>query len=340
MSPARPGRVRGAGRLLRAFPRARVLVVGDVMVDRYYAGTVRRISPEAPVPVVAVAEETQRLGGAANVAANLRALGARVDIVGVVGGDAEGRWVREELSRGDVGVAGLVEDRDRPTTLKCRVVAHSQHVVRFDRECPSRLPAAALRPLVEALAAAWADADAVVVSDYAKGLVDARLMERVRGLVRRRRIPVAIDPKSPHFELYRGATVVTPNLAEALAAAGLRGGGDAVIERAGAVLRRRTGASILLTRGEAGMTLIERGRAPLTIPTVARKVFDVTGAGDTVVALVGIALACGAPLELAARLANIGAGIVVGSFGTVPVSRERLGEELLAAGSPRPRPRG
>jgi D-beta-D-heptose 7-phosphate kinase/D-beta-D-heptose 1-phosphate adenosyltransferase len=316
-----------------------VLVVGDVMVDRYYAGTVRRISPEAPVPVVDVAEESQRLGGAANVARNLRALGSAVDLVGVVGADAEGRWAAGELESSGVGAGGLVTDGSRPTTLKCRVVAHSQHVVRFDRERVGPILGAARRRVDEQLTAAWAGAHAVVVSDYGKGLVQPWLMARLRALGRRRRVPVAVDPKSPHFELYRGATVVTPNLGEALAAARLKGEGEELVRRAGAALRRRCGASILITRGEEGMTVFSGSSEPATIATVARKVYDVTGAGDTVVAVVALALAGGAGLELAAHLANLAAGVVVGSFGTASVTRGQLLAELRRGGAARA-PRG
>lgn len=318
-------------RLVRSFGGARVLVAGDVMVDRYYAGTVRRISPEAPVPVVEVAGETQRFGGAANVAHNIRRLGAAVDLCAVVGEDDEGRWLAAELERAGIGTDGLIRAPGRPTTLKCRVVAHHQHVVRFDREQGGPHTPEVRRRMEAFLARAWGAAGAVVVSDYGKGLVHPSLMARVRSLGRGRRLPVAVDPKSTRFELYRGASVVTPNLAEALAAARVRGTGEPLVERAGAALQRRAGgAAILVTRGDAGMSLFEPGREPLHIPTVAREVFDVTGAGDTVIAVVALALACGAPLAEAARLANIAAGVVVGEFGTVPVTRERLLAALRA----------
>ena len=321
-------------RLVASFDRATVLVAGDLMVDRYYAGRVRRISPEAPVPVVEVTQEILRCGGAANVARNIRSLGAAVEVCGVVGDDPEGAWLRGELERCGIGVAGIVLDSGRPTILKSRVVAHHQQVVRFDREAPGPHAAAVQRRLADALAVAWEGADAVVVSDYGKGVVGRPLMEHLRALARRvRAVPVVVDPKSPRFELYRGAAIVTPNLAEALAAAGAAGGGD--VTRAGAALARRVrGTAVLITRGEQGMSLFETGRAPLHIPTDAREVYDVTGAGDTVVSVLALALARGAKLPDAARLANLAAGIVVGEFGTVPVTRA----QLLAAvgGSPSP----
>ena len=310
-----------------AFAGARVLVVGDLMVDRYYAGVVRRISPEAPVPVVEVAEETQRFGGAANVAHNLRCLGAAVEVCGVVGEDPEGSWLCEQLGRAGIGVNGVHAHPGRPTILKCRVVAHHQQVVRFDRERLGPHPASVRRAVAAFLKNVWPTIDAVVVSDYGKGLIQDKLMAGVRSLNRgKAKRPVAVDPKSQRFGLYRGGTVITPNLAEALAAARLSGGHPVqTVEKAGAALLRSSGGSaILITRGEAGMSLFQPGHKPLHIPTVAREVFDVTGAGDTVVGVLALALAVGAPLPQAARLANIAAGIVVGEFGTVPVTQSQL----------------
>ncbi len=309
------------------FAEARVLVIGDLMVDRYYAGVVRRISPEAPVPVVEVTEETQRFGGAANVAYNLRRLGAAVEVCGVVGNDAEGSWLRRELERAQIGVEGIHASPGCPTILKCRVVAHHQQVVRFDRERLGPHPADVQRGVAGFIKEVWPRIDAVVVSDYGKGLIQEKLMDRIRALNRGKTLrPVAVDPKSSRFELYRRATVITPNLAEALAAARVHSGpGGQTVERAGeALLRSSGGSAILITRGEAGMSLFQQGVEPIHIPTVAREVFDVTGAGDTVVGVLALALAVGAPLAQAARLANIAAGIVVGEFGTVPVTRKQL----------------
>lgn len=312
---------------VNAFAGARVLVVGDLMVDRYYAGVVRRISPEAPVPVVEVAEETQRFGGAANVAHNLRSLGAAVEVCGVVGEDPEGSWLCEQLGLAGIGVTGIQAHPGRPTILKCRVVAHQQQVVRFDREGRGQHPAAVRRAVAAFLKRVWPTIDAVVVSDYGKGLIQDELMDALRGLNRgRAKRPIAVDPKSSRFALYRRVTVITPNLAEALTAARVTEGRlGQTVEKAGAALLRSAGGSaILITRGEAGMSLFQPGRKPLHIPTVAREVFDVTGAGDTVVGVLALALAVGAPLPQAARLANIAAGIVVGEFGTVPVTQRQL----------------
>ena len=330
-APRRTSRSGVAGAGLRAsvnaFAGARVLVLGDLMVDRYYAGVVRRISPEAPVPVVEVAEETQRFGGAANVAHNLSRLGAAGEIAGIVGDDTEGVWLSEQLGRAGIGIDGILTHPDRPTILKCRVVANHQQVVRFDRERVGPYPAKLQRDMSAFLKKVWPEIDAVVISDYGKGLIQEVLMDRVRTLNRGKSArPVAVDPKSPRFEMYRRATVITPNLVEALAAARVAGGHlEQTVEQAGAALLRSSGGSaILITRGEAGMSLFQSGLAPLHLPTVAREVFDVTGAGDTVVGVLALALAVGAALPQAARLANFAAGIVVGEFGTVPVTRDQL----------------
>ncbi len=312
---------------INAFEKARVLVVGDLMVDRYYAGVVRRISPEAPVPVVEVAEETQRFGGAANVAHNLSRLGAAVEVCGVVGADTEGGWLSEQLGRAGIGIEGIQTHPGRPTILKCRVVAHHQQVVRFDRERSGPYSAEVRQAIAAFLRKVWPQLDAIVISDYGKGLIQEELMDRVRALNRGRAArPIAVDPKSSRFGLYRRATVITPNLPEALAAARVTGVGiDQTVERAGAALVRSSGGSaILITRGEAGMSLFQPGREPLHIPTVAREVYDVTGAGDTVVGVLALALAVGAPLPQAAQLANVAAGVVVAEFGTVPVTRDQL----------------
>jgi len=318
-----------------AFSGARILVVGDLMVDRYYAGSVRRISPEAPVPVVEVTEEGQRFGGAANVVHNLRRLGASVEVCGVVGDDAEGNWLREELGAAGIGVDGICAYPGRPTILKCRVVAHQQQVVRFDRERLGPHPAEVQSAVTSFLKNIWPKVDAVVISDYGKGLIQEGLLDRVRVLNRGKAArPVAVDPKSSRFGIYRRATVITPNLAEALAAARVSGGDlESTVAKAGAALLRSSGGSaILITRGESGMSLFQPGLAPLHIPTVAREVFDVTGAGDTVVGVLALALAVGATLPQAAQLANIAAGIVVGEFGTVPVNRDQLLAALPVTG--------
>jgi D-beta-D-heptose 7-phosphate kinase/D-beta-D-heptose 1-phosphate adenosyltransferase len=303
-----------------------VIVIGDVMVDQYYWGTVKRISPEAPVPVVDVTGETRRLGGAANVAHNIRALGGTPLLCGVAARDAAGNWLLDELERLGIEGSGIVCSEETPTTVKSRVVAHSQQIVRFDREKRREPPLSSQETLRQAVKERWGAAGGAVVSDYAKGVVGNGLMDAIRRLNRgKKRIPVAADPKSLDFSRYRNATVITPNLREALEAAGQGGEDGGGLEKAGAALLAASRSSaILVTRGEDGMSLFRKGLRTRHIPTVAQEVYDVTGAGDTVVGTLALALAAGANLADAAVLANMAAGVVVGEFGTVPATREQL----------------
>jgi rfaE bifunctional protein kinase chain/domain len=312
--------------VVKRFAGLRILVIGDVMVDRYFSGNVKRISPEAPVPVVEVTGETMKLGGAANVAHNISTLGGQVVLCGVAGFDRDGEWLVAELESQGIDRSGLFLTSDLPTTVKSRVVAHSQQVVRFDRERKGPLPEAVANRMADFLGSIWEKVDGVVVSDYGKGVIDERRMDALRRLNRgRRRRPVAVDPKSSFFEVYRGMSVITPNLKEAVDAAALPGGRPGLLDRIGAnLLRKARAGAVLITRGEEGMSLFEKGTDVFHIPTVAREVYDVTGAGDTVIAALSLALAAGAPFREAAYLANVAAGVVVGEFGTVPVSKKQL----------------
>jgi D-beta-D-heptose 7-phosphate kinase/D-beta-D-heptose 1-phosphate adenosyltransferase len=320
------GRLSRLRRVVDRFVGAKVVVVGDLMVDRYYWGAVKRISPEAPVPVVEVTQETKRLGGAANVAHNIRTLGGEPMLCGVAGRDPAGEWLVAELERIGVDGSGVILADGLPTTIKSRVVAHSQQVVRFDREKRDDLEPETARELERALGRRWKDARGAVVSDYAKGVVGEGLMDMIRRINRgARRIPVAVDPKSEFFKKYRRVSVITPNYGEAVVASGLGTKGSGGTERIGSRLLSLTGAgAILITRGEEGMSLFEKGRKPFHIPTVAREVYDVTGAGDTVLGTLMLALAAGASIRDAALLANVAAGVVVGEVGTVPATRDQL----------------
>lgn len=310
---------------IERFGGVRLLVVGDIMLDRFIWGRVRRISPEAPVPVVEVESETQMLGGAANVVHNLVALGAEVSLCGLVGDDEAGRQVRDLLDGLEVGQDGLVLAEDRCTTVKTRVVAHGQQVVRVDRE--GRWPADSLHAR-----AMWAyiegrmedGINAVIVSDYAKGVVTAELMDPLMAACQANGLMVAVDPKVSNMGLFKGATVVTPNNLEAAAAAGIEPEGEDYHLRAGQTLLQKLGARIILvTQGKKGMTLFE-AQGHTHIPTTAKRVFDVTGAGDTVISTLATALAAGLePLE-AAYLANLAAGEVVGEVGTSALTAGRL----------------
>ena len=314
--------------LLRSMRGRRVLVLGDVMLDEFVWGRVSRISPEAPVPVVQVTGQSFHLGGAGNVAASVRSLGGAAVLAGAVGRDSAGDRVREALAAAGADPHLVELGGGRPTTVKTRIVAHGQQVVRADREDASELPAPAEAALVEAVRRGLLSCDALVVSDYQKGVVTASLLRRVLPLARRRRVPVLVDPKVRHFRLYRGATVVTPNQLEAEQATGLRLRGPSDLVAAGRRILSLLGCrAVLVTRGEHGMSLLERGRPPLHVPTTAREVFDVTGAGDTVIATMALALAAGATLPEAAVLANCAAGVVVGKVGTAQAAPG----EVLAA---------
>jgi D-glycero-beta-D-manno-heptose-7-phosphate kinase len=310
-----------------------ILVFGDVMLDEFVWGDVTRISPEAPVPVVDIRRESVRLGGAANVLANLVALGARGRLVGVAGRDAAGERLVAKLGetcapRAD---AELVRDAERPTTLKTRIIAHNQLVVRADRELRAPVRAEIEEQLIAALSRSLGAADAFVVSDYDKGAVTPRVLAEVLPRAVGRGIPVLVDPKIRNFDSYRPATLVTPNHHEALRLTDSEDDSDAGIARAGRALRQRLGCeSVLITRGERGMMLLEGDDGPLYVETRAREVYDVTGAGDTVIATLALTLAAGASLAEAADLANHAAGLVVGKLGTATVGAEELINSLKA----------
>jgi D-beta-D-heptose 7-phosphate kinase/D-beta-D-heptose 1-phosphate adenosyltransferase len=323
--------------VLAKFPRARILLVGDLMLDEFVWGRVSRISPEAPVPVVWVQRESVMPGGAANVANNIAALGGRVIPVGVVGEDRWGQTLLRELQARRIDTDGIIRS-SRPTTVKTRVIAHHQQVVRVDREPPEPLAERLIDRLIEAALERIPEVDAVVLEDYGKGVVARRLLEAVIGAARRQRKIVTVDPKEEHFDLYRGITALTPNRMEAGQGVGRELKSDADVAWAGAAILQRLGCeAVLITLGEDGMWLFERGGKQTRIPTVAREVFDVAGAGDTVIAAFTLALASGAPMASAARLANQAAGIVVGKLGVAVVTPKELSAALRApAGRARP----
>jgi D-beta-D-heptose 7-phosphate kinase/D-beta-D-heptose 1-phosphate adenosyltransferase len=310
----------------------RVLVVGDLMLDRFVWGEVGRISPEAPVPVVRVRRETVDLGGAANVAANLRSLGAKVAVTGVLGRDPDGERLRAGLDEAGIE-SRLIEVRGRATTVKTRIVARAQQVVRVDREDDDRLESEAVESVIREVREALPDADALVVSDYDKGAVSRRLLESVLPEARNRRLPVVVDPKPRNFFHCQPATVVSPNEAEAARAVATEVRTDEdCVAAAGEILDRLDVGAVLVTRGERGMLLVERGREPTFIAAAAREVYDVTGAGDTVVAVLAMALGAGATLEEAARLANFAAAGVVAKVGTALATLEEIRAELGPTG--------
>ena len=314
-----------AAELLQTFRERKVLVLGDVMLDEFVWGDVTRISPEGPVPVVDVRRESIHLGGAANVLANLFALGAHGRVVGVVGSDAAGERLRDQLrqlnSHGDVGV---VVDESRVSTIKTRIVAHSQLVVRADRESRAPVNAKVEQEIVARLKEGLAEAHAFVVSDYDKGVVTPTILREILPFAYER-VPVLVDPKLRNFNSYRPATLITPNHHEALRMSDTEDHSDDGSHDAAKIIQQKLGCdAVLITRGDRGMMLLEAGGQPVYVGTAAREVYDVTGAGDTVIATLAAALASGASMLEAATLANHAAGIVVGKVGTATATASEL----------------
>lgn len=313
-----------ARQIVEKFREKKVVVVGDAMVDRFVWGEVHRISPEAPVPVVRVEGQTDRPGGAANVAANLVRLGANAVLISATGED-EAAWSLKSLLAEEGVEAHLVAESGRATPLKTRVIARSQQVVRVDRETDEPLGESARERVRARLLEAVERADALVVSDYDKGVVGAELLAAILPVAAKAAVPVVVDPKPRNFPHYTPATVMTPNQREAGQMAGIEIRTEAdCLEAARAILGRLELRAVVVTRGPRGILLLERGERARAIPTAAREVFDVTGAGDTVAAVLALGLASGASLPEAAILANFAAGIVVGKVGTATASPEEL----------------
>jgi D-beta-D-heptose 7-phosphate kinase/D-beta-D-heptose 1-phosphate adenosyltransferase len=298
----------------------RILVIGDLMIDEWIWGTVTRISPEAPVPVVAVADHSFTLGGAGNVASNLRALRANVCFAGSVGNDAFGTQIRQLLAAQHVDHDGVVTAGDRPTTRKTRIVAHNQQVVRADWESTEVLSQRDRAAVADFVRGRAAQCDAVIISDYAKGLISRDIVEAAAACAL-----VLADPKPQNIEMMRGVTLVAPNAAEAASMTGVAIRNDGDLERAGTRLLKMLDCRYaVITRGEHGMALFGRDGERLQIPSVAHTVYDVSGAGDTVIATLALALASGASIETATQLANFAAGVVVEKLGTATASPEEI----------------
>ena len=307
------------------FASSRVCVVGDVMLDRYFWGSVDRISPEAPVPIVRVTRKSSRLGGAANVAANLRALGVQVALAGLVGDDRAGSEFVELLGRHDLASDHIATESGRETTEKVRIIAQSQQVVRADFEHEVREPDRAAARLLDEVKGAVDGFDLLIVSDYGKGLLDKESLLSLISAWRAKDRPVLVDPHTKHFRWYEGATVVTPNTKEAASFYGATPEHGEGLTALGFQMRKDLGIeALLITRGEEGMSLFLEGDREVHIPTVAKEVYDVTGAGDTVISTLGAGLASGAPLIDSVILANRAAGEAVKEIGTTTVTREEL----------------
>ncbi|MBI3248585.1 MAG: D-glycero-beta-D-manno-heptose-7-phosphate kinase [Deltaproteobacteria bacterium] len=310
--------------LVSRFARVRVLVIGDLMLDHYIWGRVQRISPEAPIPIVQVTRESVHPGGAANVVANIRALGGQVTTCGVVGKDAAGKRLREEIVALGASSAGMLTTQSTQTTSKTRIIAHHQQVVRLDREQEDLDPRVSTR--LHAFIRRHIDQfDVVVVSDYGKGAIDVALLSLLAELRQQHGFLYLIDPKQRNFTYYQGASLVKPNLSEAALATGMALGSQPNLHKAGThLLDLWQTEAVLVSRGEEGMSLFRRGTHPRHFPATAREVFDVTGAGDTVLAVCALALGAGATLEEATILANHAAGVVVGKVGTATVHPHEL----------------
>jgi D-beta-D-heptose 7-phosphate kinase/D-beta-D-heptose 1-phosphate adenosyltransferase len=312
---------------LPEFSRGRLVIVGDVMLDRYWHGSTNRISPEAPVPVVKVEGDEYRAGGAGNVALNAAVLGTRTELVALVGRDEAAQRLREKLEAGQVACR-LLEAPQHPTITKLRIISRHQQLIRLDFEDSFAVLESA--GMEQAFASTLPGAAAVVLSDYGKGTL-AQIGSMIDA-ARERAVPVVVDPKGTDFGRYRGASVITPNMSEFEAVVG-HCADEAALRARGEALRETLDlGAVLITRSERGMTLLQAGQAPLDLPTRARDVFDVTGAGDTVVAVLGAGLACGLALAEATAVANVAAGIVVGKLGTATVSPEELAAALLSGG--------
>lgn len=314
-----------AHELIDKFATRRITVAGDVMLDRFVIGRVGRISPEAPVPVVVFDHEEFRLGGAANVANNLRELGGAVDLVGVIGNDESGAHLKSELAAKGIHATGLITDLERRTTTKLRVVTtRNQQVSRIDFESDHEVGSAIEAAIAAQVEMRAKSAQVLLVSDYQKGVITRRSMTHLLAFAHDNGLPVIVDPKVPHIDYYSGAALVTPNHVEAESATNMRIETHEDARRAAQQLRQRIGVeTVLITRGEHGMWLDHAG-ADGYLPTSAREVADVTGAGDTVIATLALAIAAGATMPEAARLANEAAGIVVGRFGAATVSPDEL----------------
>jgi D-beta-D-heptose 7-phosphate kinase/D-beta-D-heptose 1-phosphate adenosyltransferase len=312
-------------KIVDRFPRGTILVVGDVMMDRFVWGKVSRISPEAPVPVVVVDHEDFRLGGAANVVNNIDGLGGTGVLCGVVGDDEMGQRIMNELVEKKIETHGIFIEKGRQTTVKTRIFANQQQVVRIDRERTDHLKSSTFRNLSEFLTGKMEDSDGIILSDYGKGVLTQKL---IRALIRRATESkkfVMVDPKSKDYSTYRGVTVITPNTKEASEASGISITDELSLEKAGnKLLKKLRCDALVITRGEEGMTIFEPNQKPFSVGTVAKEVYDVTGAGDTVIGAIALALSIGAKIKTAAELANYAAGIVVGKMGTATVTREEL----------------
>jgi len=318
--------------LFKKFSKTGVLVIGDIIVDQYIWGKVNRISPEAPVPVVEVTEESLLLGGAANVAHNIASLGGQAFIAGVIGRDAMGKTLIEKMEEKGINTDGVIEKDTRPTIVKTRVIAQGQQVVRFDREVKSDISPAALSSLLSCVEKCLPKIKAIIISDYCKGLITRHLIKRLLKMAGSK-VFIAVDPKIGHFNYYKGVHLITPNLHEASAGSGINITDEKSLVSAGKTLMKKLDCgTVLITRGDEGMTLFENKNKITHIPTVAREVYDVTGAGDTVIAAFALCRSAGMSSKNAAIIANHAAGAVVGEIGTAVATQADIMASIKRSG--------
>ncbi len=317
--------------LLKRMTGTKVLIIGDLILDEFIWGTVERISAEAPVPVVWVERESWMPGGAANVACNVRSLGGTAMLMGIVGQDGGGKRLKQELEGRGIPTEWIYTDPRRPTTRKTRVIAHHQQVVRIDRERKDRVGGSMLQGILDGAKQVVPQVDGVILEDYGKGLVQPLLLKPIIALAKKHKKVVTVDPKEENIPFYRGVTTLTPNKKEAAQAAGMPITDEASLYKAAQRIVAKTSPEVLLiTLGEEGMLLYPRdGKKPLKIPTVAREVFDVSGAGDTVIATFTLARAAGASYHEAALIANAAAGVVVAKIGVATCSPEELRRQMF-----------
>ncbi len=307
------------------FSNVTVMVIGDVMLDRYWWGIVERISPEAPVPVVSLDRTSLVAGGAANVAANIAGLGAVPILIGIIGDDEEANLFPKVLSDANIANFKLIPFKGRKTTLKTRILAHSQQVARIDQETKAELTPAEASSLFAEIMPFLKQADIYVLSDYAKGFLTAELVKNLIQYANANGKMILVDPKGKDYSKYASATLLTPNQQEAADACGLDNHSANLVERSGEMLLANLSLkALLITQGEKGMTLLQSGKSPAYLKAAARKVYDVTGAGDTAIATMAIALGSGNSFERSAEIANLAAGLVVESVGTTPVTLEMI----------------
>jgi len=319
--------------IFQNFNNKRIFVIGDLMLDVYIWGKVGRISPEAPVPIVEVQEESYRFGGAANVGMNVKSLGGIPVLVGVIGYDKEGTVIDALMEENDLEKDGIFYDDNRPTTVKTRIIAHSQHVVRVDKEDKKDISEEMENKILQFLQQRKNEIDGIILEDYNKGVLTKNLIRQVIDFANQNKILITVDPKFDNFFEYQNVTVFKPNRKETEDALGIKLDSEEKVFEAGRRLKEKLNPEyLLLTRGEKGMTLFSKNGDVHTIPTRARKVADVSGAGDTVIATITMALAAGAEIEEAATIANRAAGLVCEEVGVVPINRELLYNALLDDG--------